>query len=181
MECPEGERSVGKVRVTQGDLYYFSMRDCGPCPRAATCLTRGEQVGQEKRRRRVYLSDVRKARIVAGEVGRAWRETHGNCGPESKRTRRADEPAWAPPRALLGPGQGHRPVPAQRPHGERHAGGETPGAPPATAHPIRSWRKARTETRSRRSAPGRRPGANPPPRDSRPFRAHFVSGLPCRP
>jgi IS5 family transposase len=64
MECPEGKRSVGKVRVTQGDLYYFSMRDCGPCPRAATCLTRGEQVGQAKRRRRVYLSDVRKARIT---------------------------------------------------------------------------------------------------------------------
>ena len=81
MECPEGKRSVGKVRVTQGDLYYFSMRDCGPCPRAATCLTHGEQVGQAKRRRRVYLSDVRKARIVAGEVGRAWRQTHGKLRP----------------------------------------------------------------------------------------------------
>ena len=81
MEGPEGKRSVGKVRVTQGDLYYFSMRDCGPCPRAATCLTRGEQVGPAKRRRRVYLSDVRKARIVAGEVGRAWRQTPGKLRP----------------------------------------------------------------------------------------------------
>ena len=81
MECPEGKRLVGKVRVTQGDLYDFSMRDCGPCPRAATCLTRGEQVGQAKRRLRVYLSDVRKARIVAGEVGRAWRQTHGKLRP----------------------------------------------------------------------------------------------------
>jgi hypothetical protein len=43
MVCAAEKRSVGKVRVDGGDLYYFSMRDCVPCPRAATCLTRGER------------------------------------------------------------------------------------------------------------------------------------------
>lgn len=74
MVCPEGKRSVGKVRVNQGDLYYFSMSDCRLCPRAAECLTRGERRGKAKARRRVYLSDARKRRVVAGEAGRQWRK-----------------------------------------------------------------------------------------------------------
>jgi hypothetical protein len=81
MVCAEGKRSVGKVRVDQGDLYYFSMRDCGPCPRRETCLTPGERTGSAEPRRRVYLSDVRKARVVAGEAGRAWRQAHAKLRP----------------------------------------------------------------------------------------------------
>jgi IS5 family transposase len=73
MVCPEGKRSVGKVRVNQGDLYYFSMSDCRLCPLAPECLTRGERRGKAKARRRVYLSDARKRRVVAGEAGRQWR------------------------------------------------------------------------------------------------------------
>jgi IS5 family transposase len=81
MRCAAGKHSVGKVRVDQGDLYYFSMRDCVPCPRAALCLTRGEREGRAEPRRRVYVSDVRKARVVAGEVGRAWRQAHAKLRP----------------------------------------------------------------------------------------------------
>ena len=89
MVCADGKRSVGKVRMGAvgrghlgaGDLYYFSMRDCVPCPRAATCLTRGEREGRAEPRRRVYLSDVRKARVVAGEAGRAWRQAHAKLRP----------------------------------------------------------------------------------------------------
>lgn len=81
MGCAEGKHSVGKVRVDHGDLYYFSMRDCVPCPRAVTCLTRGEREGRAEPRRRVYLSDVRKARIVAGEAGRTWRQAHARLRP----------------------------------------------------------------------------------------------------
>jgi IS5 family transposase len=73
MICPEGKGSIGKVRVDQGDLYYFSMKDCQGCPRRGKCLTRGEREGKAMARRRVYLSDVRKAKVVAGEAGRAWR------------------------------------------------------------------------------------------------------------
>lgn len=76
MGCPEGKRSIGKVRVDNGDLYYFSMRDCTACPRQAECLTRGERTGQARPRRRVYLSDVRKRQVLAGEAGRAWRKMH---------------------------------------------------------------------------------------------------------
>jgi hypothetical protein len=65
---------VGKVRVDKGDLYYFSVRDCGACPLQDTCLSPGEREGKAKKRRRVYLSDVRKARVVAGEAGRQWRK-----------------------------------------------------------------------------------------------------------
>jgi hypothetical protein len=74
--CPEGKRSIGKVRVGQGDLHYFSMSDCNGCPRKQECLTRGEREGKAQPRRRVYLSDVRKRKVVAGEAGRAWRREH---------------------------------------------------------------------------------------------------------
>jgi len=71
--CPEGKRSIGKVRVGQGDLYYFSMGDCKGCPRRNECLTRGEREGKAQPRRRVYLSKVRKRKVVGGEAGGAWR------------------------------------------------------------------------------------------------------------
>lgn len=76
MVCAEGKRSIGKVRVDQGDLYYFSMGDCRTCPRARACLTRGEREGTALPRRRVYLSDVRKGKVASGEAGRAWRQEH---------------------------------------------------------------------------------------------------------
>jgi len=74
MICPQAKRSVGKVRVDQGDLYYFSMRDCQNCPRRDQCLTRGEREGKAMPRRRVYLSDVRKRQVLSGQAGRAWRK-----------------------------------------------------------------------------------------------------------
>jgi IS5 family transposase len=76
MICPEGKGSIGKVRIDEGDLYYFSMGDCVRCPRKDRCLTAGEREGKARARRRVYLSDVRKAKILAGEAGRRWRREH---------------------------------------------------------------------------------------------------------
>lgn len=76
MVCAEGYRSIGKARVDQGDLYYFSMHNCAGCPRRDTCLTRGEREGKAQPRRRVYLSDVRKRQVVAGDAGQAWRKAH---------------------------------------------------------------------------------------------------------
>lgn len=76
MVCPETKRSIGKARVDQGDLYYFSMHDCAACPRRHECLTPGEREGKAQPRRRVYLSDVRKRRVVAGAAGHAWRRAH---------------------------------------------------------------------------------------------------------
>lgn len=73
--CLEGQRSIGKVRVDQGDLYYFSMSTCQACPRKTTCLTPGEREGTAFRRR-VYLSDVRKRRVLEGDAGKAWRDQH---------------------------------------------------------------------------------------------------------
>lgn len=81
MVCAEGKRSVGKVRVDQGDLYYFSMRDCAGCPRRATGLTPGERTGLAPPRRRVYLSDVRKQKVVAGAAGKAWRQSQMKVRP----------------------------------------------------------------------------------------------------
>jgi len=73
MICVEGKCSTGKIRVNNGDMYYFSMHDCAECPRKAECLTTGERHGKAKARRRVYLSDVRKRKVLAGEAGREWR------------------------------------------------------------------------------------------------------------
>jgi hypothetical protein len=74
MICAAGKCSVGKVRMEKGDLYYFSVRDCGVCPLQDKCLSRGEREGKAQKRRRVYLSDVRKAKVVAGEAGKQWRQ-----------------------------------------------------------------------------------------------------------
>jgi IS5 family transposase len=74
MLCRAEKHSVGKVRVGNGDLYYFSMKDCASCPLRKDCLTPGEDQGKAEPRRRVYLSDVRKAKIVAGEAGAQWRK-----------------------------------------------------------------------------------------------------------
>ena len=64
------------MRVDNGDLYYFSRSDCHVCPRRVDCLTRGEREGTAEPRRRVYLSDVRKRKVVEGEAGTAWRTGH---------------------------------------------------------------------------------------------------------
>jgi IS5 family transposase len=74
--CPEGKRSLGKVRVDTGDLSYCSMHDCAACPCRPDCLTRGEREGKAQPRRRVYLSDVRKRQVAAGAAGKAWRTAH---------------------------------------------------------------------------------------------------------
>jgi IS5 family transposase len=76
MICAQSKHSIGKVRVDAGDLYYFSMGDCQGCPRKEQCLTPGEREGKARARRRVYLSDVRKAKILAGQAGREWRRRH---------------------------------------------------------------------------------------------------------
>ena len=78
VRCREGKRSIGKTPMSQstGDLYYFSVADCGACRRRSECLTVGEREGAAIARRRVYLSEVRKRRIAAGEAGRAWRREH---------------------------------------------------------------------------------------------------------
>jgi IS5 family transposase len=73
MVCQAGKASIGKVRVDQGDLYYFSVIDCRGCAFSAQCLTSGEREGSAMARRRVYLSDVRKRKVLAGEAGRQWR------------------------------------------------------------------------------------------------------------
>lgn len=74
MVCAEGKHSIGKIRVNNGDMYYFSMHDCRDCPRRAECLTSGERFGKARARRRVYLSEVRKRKLLAGEAGHAWRK-----------------------------------------------------------------------------------------------------------
>jgi IS5 family transposase len=71
MVCPCQKRSIGKCRVGNGDLYYFSTTDCSCCQRKAECLTKGEREGKAMPRRRVFLSDVRKRKVVAGEAGAA--------------------------------------------------------------------------------------------------------------
>lgn len=76
MGCPEGQRSIGTVRVDNGDLSSWSLRNCAACPRQAACVTRGEREGTARPRRRVYPSDVRKQRELAGEAGKAWRKAH---------------------------------------------------------------------------------------------------------
>lgn len=73
MICRAEKRSIGKVRVGRGDLYYFSVSDCRGCEHAGQCLTSGEREGSAMARRRVYLSDVRKRKVMAGEAGRQWR------------------------------------------------------------------------------------------------------------
>ena len=72
--CAQGKRSIGKVRIGNGDLYYFSLTDCGVCPLRDGCLTRGEREGTALRRRRVFPSDVRKQKRLEGEAGHAWRK-----------------------------------------------------------------------------------------------------------
>ncbi|MBI4612111.1 MAG: transposase, partial [Planctomycetes bacterium] len=69
MTCPAGKHSIGKVRVSAGDLYYFSVGDCSGCPFRETCLTPGERAGRAGARRRIYLSDVRKRKRAAGQAG----------------------------------------------------------------------------------------------------------------
>jgi IS5 family transposase len=79
MVCSQQKRSIGKARVKggkAGSLYYFSTKDCSGCPLRETCLSPSEHKGKAQPRRRVYLSDVRKSKIVAGEAGKNWRKRH---------------------------------------------------------------------------------------------------------
>ena len=46
-------------------------------------FTAGEREGKAMARRRVYLSDVRKRRVLRGEAGRAWRKHNGGHPPFS--------------------------------------------------------------------------------------------------
>ena len=56
MKCGEGKYSIGKIRQADGDLYYFSTRDCGSCPNRGKCVSAGEV------RKKVFLSDCRRLR-----------------------------------------------------------------------------------------------------------------------
>jgi hypothetical protein len=73
--CPEGKSSVGKARGRQGDHYFFSTRDCKGCPRAKSCLSVRERGPQGSGRKRVYLSDSRKA-LVKLASGKGGEEPH---------------------------------------------------------------------------------------------------------
>ena len=72
LTCRAGKHSIGKTRLRScaGDQYYFSVRDCRPCEHAATCLTPGERAGKAMPRRRVALTDARKAQQAAGTTHR---------------------------------------------------------------------------------------------------------------
>lgn len=75
-ECPAGKRSQSKTLQGDGALYRFSQKDCRVCPLRDQCLTRGERKPGAKSRRRVYLSEVHKAKLEAGSAGKAWRREH---------------------------------------------------------------------------------------------------------
>lgn len=51
MLCGQGKHSIGKIRVNNGDMYYFSMLDCADCPRKDECLTPVERKGKAMARR----------------------------------------------------------------------------------------------------------------------------------
>lgn len=70
VRCVEGHASIGAIRQEQGTLYYFSTQACGPCPRRRQCLAPSEI------RRRVFIADVYRPKLLAGEAGRAWRKAH---------------------------------------------------------------------------------------------------------
>lgn len=53
--CPEGKVSKGKTRQSEGDLHYFSTRDCKSC-------TNKECLKKNMKRVRVYVSDAYKLR-----------------------------------------------------------------------------------------------------------------------
>lgn len=128
--CPQGHRSIGKVRVDQGDLYSFSVKDCGVCPLRAECLTPGEREGKAMPRRRVYLSDVRKRKRLAGAGGSRLVEGAA-AAPRAHRgqVRRADEPPRAASGPLLGAHEGDHAGAPQRHHGQPEASGQAAGGP----------------------------------------------------
>lgn len=72
LTCRAGKHSIGKTRLKScaGDQYYFSTRDCRGCEQASTCLTKGEREGSAMPRRRVTLTDARKAQQAAGTTHR---------------------------------------------------------------------------------------------------------------
>lgn len=54
--CSDGKTSIGKIRQDNGDLYYFSRRDCA-------CCTKADCLKKNNRRVRVYVSDVYKLNV----------------------------------------------------------------------------------------------------------------------
>lgn len=56
VKCKGGKYSIGKIRQKEGDLYYFSVRDCRGCKWKGRCISPGEI------RKKVYLSDCRRLR-----------------------------------------------------------------------------------------------------------------------
>jgi IS5 family transposase len=65
VKCPEGKYTVGRIRQGEGDLYYYSTKDCQHCPRFGHCVSPGEV------RKKVYLSDCRRLR------NREWLAKYG--------------------------------------------------------------------------------------------------------
>jgi IS5 family transposase len=63
-----GHATIGAIRQEHGTLYYFSTQACGPCPRQRQCLALSEV------RRRVFIGDVYRPKLLAGEAGRQWRK-----------------------------------------------------------------------------------------------------------
>lgn len=68
VRCVEGHASIGAIRQENGTLYYFSTQACGSCPRRQPCLAPSEV------RRRVFIGDFYRPKLLAGEAGRQWRK-----------------------------------------------------------------------------------------------------------
>jgi len=56
VKCGQGKYSIGKIRQEDGDLYYFSTKDCRNCPNRGKCVSAHEV------RKKVFLSDCRRLR-----------------------------------------------------------------------------------------------------------------------
>lgn len=85
------------------------MSDCQGCLRKSQCLTAREREGKAKLRRRVYLSDVRKAKILAGQAGREWRRQNLRVRGriEAKFDEQMNRHGLRRARPLPGTGKGH--------------------------------------------------------------------------
>lgn len=68
VRCVEAHASIGAIRQENGTLYYFSASVCGACPRRRQCLAPSEI------RRRVFIGDFYRPKLLAGEAGRQWRQ-----------------------------------------------------------------------------------------------------------
>ncbi len=94
IRCSEGHASIGAVRQENGWLSYFSTEACGPCPRRRHCLAPSEG------RRRVFLSDVYRPKLLAGAAGREWRRAHSTASATRSSRKTVSSSAgmaWAEP------------------------------------------------------------------------------------